>query len=129
VVRSLRDQGWKHVGILVNWARSVIESRNPDTPIEHLSRAREAGVLAGVMFSGCSPVATEFGYPWIDAHLAAAEVQGAPASSLLTRHEIERCLATSGPLPITGFKIGLPHSGLSVQARVARLQQMCDLIG
>jgi hypothetical protein len=128
VMGSLLGQGWGQVGIVVNWARSVIESGDTGTAVDHLLRAREAGVLAGVMFSGCSPEATEFGYPWIDAHLPAVEVDGAPPSSLLNRAEVRRCLAAAGPVAITGFKIGLPQHGLSVQDRTGRLQQMCDLV-
>lgn len=128
VVASLQGEGWGQVGIVVNWARSVIESGDAATAVEHLLQAREAGVLAGVMFSGCSPEATEFGYPWIDAHLPAVEVDGAPPSSLLNRAEVQRCLTAAGPVAITGFKIGLPQLGISAQDRVRRLQQMCDLI-
>lgn len=128
VIKSLRDQGWGQVGIVVNWARSVIESGDPGTAVEHLLQAREAGVLEGVMFSGCSPEATEFGYPWIDAHLPAVEVDGAPSSSLLNRAEVRRCQVAAGPVAVKGFKIGLPQHGLSVQDRAGRLQQMCDLV-
>jgi hypothetical protein len=128
VIRSLREQGWDHTGIVVNWARSVIETENPGTAVEHLSQAREAGTLAGLMFSGCSPRETEFGYPWIDAHLPAVEVAGAPPSSLLNASEIQRCLHAAGPVSLTGFKIGLSRHALSAEERVARLQQMCDLI-
>lgn len=128
VIRSLREQGWEQAGIVVNWARSVIETQNPDTAVEHLSQAGEAGALAGLMFSGCSPTATEFGYPWIDAHLPAVEVAGAPPGSLLNASEIQRCLRAAGPVSLTGFKIGLPLHGLSPDERVARLQQMCELI-
>ena len=128
VIKSLRGQGRGQAGIVVNWARSVIESGDPGTAVEHLLRAREAGVLAGIMFSGCSSEATEFGYPWIDAHLPAVEVDGAPPSSLLNRTEIQRCLTAAGSVAITGFKIGLSQRGLSAQDRAARLQQMCDLV-
>lgn len=128
VIRSLQGQGRGRVGIVVNWARSVIESGDPGTAVEHILQAREAGVLAGVMFSGCSPEATAFGYPWIDAHLPAVEVDGAPPSSLLNSAEVRRCLAAAGPVAMTGFKIGLPRHGLSVQDRAGRLQQMCDLV-
>src|SRR5450756_1748773 len=76
------------LGITINWARSAIEGRSPDTAVRHIESARTAGVLSGVMFSGCSPVATDFGYPWIDAHLPAREVEGAPNSSLLTADRI-----------------------------------------
>ena len=128
VIRSLREQGWDFAGIVVNWARSVIETENPGTAVEHLSQAREAGTLAGLMFSGCSPTETEFGYPWIDAHLPAADVAGAPPNSLLNASEIQNCLHAAGPVSLTGFKIGLSPHGLSPEERVARLQQMCDLI-
>jgi len=128
VVRSLRDQAGGRVGLVINWARSVIETRNPDTAAEHIGLARDAGVLAGVMFSGCSPDATEFGYPWIDAHLPAVGVEGAPPGSLLNRSGIQRCLAAAGTVPVIGFKVGLPREGLTVQDRVDRLRQMCALI-
>ncbi|SDT59723.1 protein of unknown function [Pseudarthrobacter equi] len=128
VVRSLVEQVGSRVGLVINWARSVIETRNPDTAAEHIALAREAGVLAGVMFSGCSPDATEFGYPWIDAHLPAVEVEGAPPGSLLNRAGIQWCLAAAGTGPFIGFKVGLPREGLTVQDRVDRLRQMCALI-
>ncbi|WP_427005000.1 DUF4862 family protein [Pseudarthrobacter sp. H2] len=128
VVRSLREQGLHDIGVLVNWARSVIETGESRTAAEHIRYAREAGVLTGLMFSGCSPETTEFGYPWIDAHLPAVEVQGAPASSLLNAGEIARCLDEAGELPITGFKIGLPQDAVAPADRVARLRQMCNVI-
>jgi hypothetical protein len=127
IVRSLRGQG-QDIGILVNWARSVIETRQSQTAVEHLAHARQAGVLSGLMFSGCSPEATEFGYPWIDAHLPAVEVAGAPASSLLTGPEIARCLREAADSPIIGLKIGLSRDAVSASERAARVRQMCDLI-
>ncbi|TDT79362.1 uncharacterized protein DUF4862 [Arthrobacter sp. AG258] len=126
---SLRNQGLERVGVTVNWARSVIESGSPETAVEHLSLGREAGVLEGLVFSGCSPEETGFGYAWIDAHLPAVEIQGAPPSSMLNRHEIDRCLAAAGPLPILGFKVGLGPDQLSPEERVERLRHMSVLVG
>ena len=128
LLQLLHSQGDHRVGLVVNWARSVIETRNPGTAAEHIAQARAAGVLAGVMFSGCSPEATDFGHPWIDAHLPPVEVDGAPTTSLLDSGHIARCLAAAGPVPILGFKIGLPPIGLAVSQRVDRLRQMCDLV-
>jgi hypothetical protein len=128
VLQALRADGVGQVGMVINWARSVIETRNPDTAAEHIAQARAAGVLAGVMFSGCSPVETEFGYPWIDAHLPPVGVDGAPASSLLTGGHMADCLAAAGPVPLLGFKIGLPAEGLTAGRRVDRLRQMCALV-
>lgn len=128
VLRALRAGAGAQVGMVINWARSVIETRNPDTAAEHIAQARAAGVLAGVMFSGCSPVETEFGYPWIDAHLPPVEVDGAPDTSLLDHSRLADCLAAAGPVPLLGFKIGLPGKGLTVGQRVGRLRQMCSLL-
>lgn len=126
---ALRGQGWEQVGVSVNWGRSVIESGNPDTAVQHLALGREAGVLAGLMFSGCSPEETGFGYPWIDAHLPAVEVDGAPPSSLLNGREIECCLEAAGPVPILGFKVGLGPQEITPAERVDRFRQMSTLLG
>jgi hypothetical protein len=112
------------LGITINWARSAIEGRSPDTAVRHIESARTAGVLSGVMFSGCSPVATDFGYPWIDAHLPAREVEGAPNSSLLTADRIRESVVAAGPVDYLGLKIGLLPASLGVEARVARLATM-----
>lgn len=128
VLHSLQSDAAGPVRLVINWARSVIETRNARTAEEHIAQARAAGVLAGVIFSGCSPVETEFGYPWIDAHLPPVEVNGAPPSSLLDRGHMARCLAAAGPVPILGFKIGLPPVGLTAMQRVDRIRQMCTLV-
>ena len=79
------------------------------------------------MFSGCSPQETDFGYHWIDAHLPAQEIQDAPQSSLLNKHQISRCLEAAGTPAIVGFKIGLPTAA-TAQQRARRLRHMCKLI-
>lgn len=127
VVRAFRDQG-RDIGMLVNWARSVIETGESRTAAEHVAAARDAGVLSGLMFSSCSPETTDFGYPWIDAHLPAVEVAGTPASSLLTAREIARCRREAGEPPIVGLKIGLPRDAVSPSERAARVRQMCALV-
>jgi hypothetical protein len=114
-------------GLVVNWGRSVIESHNPHTAEAHIHAARQAGVLYGVMFSGCSPQETDYGYPWIDGHLPAREILDAPKSSLLTQNQISRCLEAAGSPAIVGFKIGQPASA-TAQERARRLRHMCALI-
>ena len=126
VLTELRATGHE-TGLVVNWGRSVIESHDPQTAEAHIQAARHAGVLSGLMFSGCSPQETDFGYPWIDAHLPAQEIQDAPQSSLLNKHQISRCLEAAGTPAIVGFKIGLPTAA-TAQQRARRLRHMCKLI-
>lgn len=59
------------VGITINWARSVLETRDLETPLTHLKAAGAAGCLAGVMFSGCTSEeapANPYG-TWRDCHM------------------------------------------------------------
>jgi len=56
------------IGIVINWGRSVLEERNVFAPIKHVQKAREAGLLCGLMFSGCSNQNTEWGV-WKDTHM------------------------------------------------------------
>lgn len=88
-------------GLLVNWGRSAIETRNADGPVVHVERARDAGMLYGVVFSGASDQATVYGEPWADAHLPlAGEVE-----SLMSAEEIGRTLRASGRDVVLGVKV------------------------
>lgn len=118
VVGSVRSSSQTRVGVTINWARSVIEARSVEAGYAHIIQAREAGVLAGVMFSSVSPEATSFGEPWIDAHLAPRGVPGAPESSLLTADIVRLCIdALPSDLAYLGFKVGL--EGLDTPAERA----------
>lgn len=74
------------VGLVVNWARSVIEGRAAGAAVAHVTEAREAGLLRGVIFSG---VAGTGEGAWADAHLP--PLPGHP-ESLLTPTEVARTL-------------------------------------
>lgn len=128
VVSAVTADSHVEVGVTINWARSVIEARDASEAQRHISRASAAGVLAGVMFSSCSPDATEFGYPWIDAHLPARDVRGAPSSSLLTSAGIRNCLAAVKQLKYAGLKVGLLPRTLSAEVLAERLDSMACVI-
>ena len=112
------------IGLALNWARSVIETSDVQTPLRHVRFAAQAGVLAGVALSGCSPVTTRFGAAWDDTHLPPAPVEG---ESLLTTdriHDVVGLLslpAAGGEpptVPYRGLKVSVPD-GSSVAERVA----------
>jgi hypothetical protein len=106
----------------VNWARSVIESREYITPAQHIALAREAGLLAGAVFSGCSPLPTASAPAWADVHLPPASVDD-PASgssdSLLGHGEMKRCLLEIGSRSSTfvGLKVA-PRRDADIAARI-----------
>lgn len=104
------------MGMVVNWGRSVFETRRVDGAAEHIAAAQQAGVLAGVMFSGVSDKDSEYG-AWRDSHQPAQSserVKHGEAGSWMTEQAMQQCLATCdkvGMLPILGIKIGIrPHS-------------------
>ncbi|MEK0154640.1 DUF4862 family protein [Arthrobacter oryzae] len=110
------------VGLAVNWARSVIEQRDVSAPVRHLKLAGDAGVLAGVVLSGCSPVDTRFGRAWDDTHLPPAPLE---PGSLLTADRIrEFAVAASVETPgsprclYRGLKVSAPR-GATVDQRIA----------
>lgn len=128
-VTTAREASPTRIGVAINWARSVIETRSTQAGYAHLIQAREAGVLNGLMFSSCSPEATSFGEAWIDAHLAPVGAPGAPTTSLLTDAIIRACLdAAPSDLHYLGFKVGL--DGIESPAdRAAAWSRLADLAG
>jgi hypothetical protein len=115
------------VGMCINWGRSAIEARDVSGPLRHIAAASLHGVLAGVMFSGCSSEATTYGPPWSDVHLPPAPdgdcSLGEPLS-LLTRAEIVRSLQEVGDRSTTyiGLKIAAPSDD-PLSARMALVEQ------
>ncbi|WP_104176484.1 DUF4862 family protein [Cryobacterium sp. Y50] len=106
-------------GVSVNWARSVIEARQVDGAVDHVRAAQAAGLLAGVMFSGCAAEATAYGEGWADAHLPPAKTVGVTGTahytaqtSLLTHGEMRRTLQALDPLDpldFCGLKVSAPR--------------------
>jgi hypothetical protein len=136
-VLQAREAGGTPAGITINWARSAIEGRDPALPEEHIAMAREANVLTGLMFSGCSAEPTAYGAPWVDAHLpiapgptpASGDPTAAEPSSLLTPAAVEHSLAVAGGQPaFTGVKIGVHPADASKDLRVAHLHNALGVV-
>lgn len=117
------------VTVGVNWARSVIESRDVATGAEHVAEAARLGLLGAVMFSSVGDQASELGGPWSDVHLAPAGIAGAPEGSLLTARLIEETTGAAGPYDgIMGLKVSVTPVGLDAAAIVTRLLDIAALI-
>jgi hypothetical protein len=105
--------------MIINWGRSVIETRSSSGALEHIETVASAGALGGVIFSGCSPVDTVYGQAWGDLHLpirgwsASSRLANDAESSLLDPEELQRCVTAALRAPELGFlgvKVAPPPS-------------------
>ena len=124
--------------LAVNWGRSVIEQRRPGAAVEHIRFLQQAGLLGGLVLSGCADVETRFGPAWGDVHVPPAPPEtggGAPGAyassgvlepaSLMTADSIRDCLSAAGTDQRTGFRgikvAAPPHA--TVDERVGVIAQ------
>ena len=110
--------------ILINWGRSAIETRSEDGPREHLRRAREAGVLAGLSFSGATPAHPDYG-AWKDSH---APFSTSCPASILTPAAAKAALKDAGELSYLGLKIQPLPTSLGVPERLAMIRAGLDAL-
>jgi hypothetical protein len=122
----------KQLGMVINWGRSVFETRRVEGALEHIQQAKAAGLLSGVMFSGVSDKNSDFG-AWRDSHQPPQQsdliLHGEPGS-WMTEQAIHACLAASdaAALPVLGAKIGIrPHSA-GIGQRVATISDTLAIL-
>ncbi|AJR00782.1 hypothetical protein F652_2793 [Enterobacteriaceae bacterium bta3-1] len=85
VIDCLKSELDKEVGVALNWARSAIEGRNTELPMQHLRASQKSGALKALMFSGTT-CGGAYG-DWQDLHAPFAPFSGAEvhcAESLMT---------------------------------------------
>lgn len=105
-----------NVGMVINWARSAIETRSVNGPRDHIALSRARDSLTGVVFSGCANVDTVYGTAWQDSHLpmsgwAGGKLAATSSASLLSRDELNYCLTLALPgfeLDFVGVKVCAP---------------------
>ena len=111
VLTAVNAEQNSNLGITINWGRSVIETRSADGALVHIQQAKQAGLLAGLMFSGASGAETAYG-AWRDIHMphakSSSESKGADGS-LMTKEAMHQCMnaADAKALPIVGIKLGI----------------------
>ena len=110
--------------ILINWGRSAIETRSANGPLEHLRRAREAGLLAGLFFSGATPVHPDYG-AWKDSH---APFSASCPASILTPAAAKSALKEAGKLNYLGLKIQPLPASLGIPERLATVRAGLDAL-
>jgi len=109
VLKTLKGKGLSNCGILINWGRSVIEGRSKETVLNHLRAAKDADLLEGLMFSGCTDTDCDWG-AWEDSHMPPSlEGSDNTAPSLLTKDDIHKAFEIANPdsLTVLGLKISV----------------------
>ena len=110
--------------MLINWGRSAVESRSAAGPREHLRRARQADLLAGLFFSGATPLHPDYG-AWKDSH---APFSTSCPASILTPAAAKAALKEAGDLSYLGLKIQPLPAPLGVPERLAMIQAGLDAL-
>ncbi|TXN29973.1 DUF4862 family protein [Lacisediminihabitans profunda] len=109
------------IGQVINWGRSAIDGRSPDSPVAQLAALESAGTLAGFMVSGASATGGPLGAAWADAHNPVATVD---PSSLLTVSAIAAALTASvaSRLEVLGVKVQDPRRATEFDAHLQPLR-------
>lgn len=120
----------QHVGMVINWGRSVFETRCTDGAIAHIQAAQAASVLSGLMFSGVSDKDSDYG-AWRDSHQPPQQsevVQYGEPGSWMTERAMHQCLATcddAASLLVLGAKIGIRPLSAGIEQRIGYI---CDTL-
>jgi Domain of unknown function (DUF4862) len=114
---------------VINWGRSAIEGRDPAVAAAHAQLARDRGLLAGVVLSGCASTASAWGEPWADTHLPPAGIRppgSAQHDSLMNRHRMTDFLRAAGPDAPVSVKLSVRPRDAGHQTRVRSVAAAVD---
>jgi hypothetical protein len=118
------------LGMTINWGRSVLETRRPEGALEHLQRARAAGVLRGLFLSGVTVQDPVYG-TWLDNHAPIQDVgpgRWQPQTSLLTQAAVQTALQVAHDAPYRGLKIQPAPPTLSLTERLHCVRQHLEFL-
>jgi len=123
-----------NVGVTVNWARSTIEGKSMDKPVEHIVTASKNDLLSGIMFSGVSEIDENYG-SWKDTHMPFAQSSSNnkyfESNSLLTEKNIAAAVneADLNNIDYLGVKIlAMPIDSTSIERRVGLNKDAIDTL-
>ncbi len=121
-----------NMGVVINWGRSVIETRSTQGALDHIEQAKAAGLLAGLMFSGVSDQETEYG-AWKDSHMPAEKTEHSTIGadgSWMTQEEMHKCVdaADAKTLAILGIKLGVRPLDAPLTDRLAHIDNALSIL-
>lgn len=120
------------LGVVINWGRSVFETRQPEGALQHIQAAKAQGLLAGLMFSGVSDQASDYG-AWRDSHQpaqsSATVAYGEPGSWLTEQAVADSLAACAGStLTVLGLKIGIRPLTADLPLRLNYLRSQLEML-
>lgn len=115
VLAAKLSQGKTPLAISINWGRSALETRSAGGPLEHIRRAKQAGLMGALFFSGVTPHHPEYG-SMKDSH---APFSTSCPESWLTPAAAKAALATAPDCPIVGLKLQTKPATMTVPQRLA----------
>lgn len=118
------SEGPTRARMMLNWARSAIEARAPQGPVEHIRRARQAGLLGGLFFSGCTREHADYG-TWKDSH---APFSVSCPASLLTPEAAKSALQEAGRVDHLGVKLQPLPASLGTAERLAMIRAAVEAV-
>ncbi|MBV2129154.1 DUF4862 family protein [Arsukibacterium indicum] len=123
----------QQLGMVINWGRSVFETRTVAGAVEHIKAAQAAGLLSGVMFSGVSDQDSEYG-AWRDSHQPPQQSErvkhGEPVSwmSEQAMHDCLAACATPEALLVLGAKIGIRPLDATMEQRIGTIRDTLAIL-
>lgn len=128
-LKAVNLQASPAMGIVINWGRSVLETRSVEGAVEHINASKNAHLLSGVMFSGVSDKDSEYG-TWKDTHMppaASPTLTHGAIGSLMTEQQMHRCVVASelhisNTQNIVGIKLGIRPTTSSLNERMLYIQ-------
>ncbi|SNY50031.1 protein of unknown function [Arsukibacterium tuosuense] len=123
----------QQLGMVINWGRSVFETRRPEGAVEHIQAAQTAGLLSGVMFSGVSDQHSEYG-AWRDSHQPprnSETVKHGEPGSWMTEQAMHDCLAACdnpAALMVLGAKIGIRPLSATIEQRIGTIRDTLAIL-
>lgn len=132
---AIQNIGDSRLGITINWGRSAIEGRSAAYVDDQIAQVADAGLLRGLMFSGVTESAGDWGTAWDDGHIAPRGVAPAlaqSAASLLGEGEIRSALAaadSSEMLSYVGVKVTVLEAESDLERCYSVAQETLKLAG
>lgn len=123
----------RQLGIVINWGRSVFETRTVAGAVQHIKAAKMAGLLSGVMFSGVSDQDSEYG-AWRDSHQPPQQselIKHGEPGSWMSEAAMHECLAACDKpetLQILGAKIGIRPLNATIKQRIAVIHETLAIL-